>query len=149
MFQDVLVVIGLFAWLARPVDGVFLAALLTVIGYSVNDTVVVFDRVREAWRALSNKRSLGHVTNTAILQTLPRTLHTGAGVLFVLVALAVLGGESLTDIAVALLAGVLVGTMSSTFTASPLAILLEGRWPSAARAHQPVRAGKEGTGAVV
>lgn len=129
MFQDVLVVIGAFAWLGKPVDGVFLAALLTVIGYSVNDSVVVFDRIRETWRNVRNKRkaSFAAVANTAVLQTVPRTVNTGMGALFILAALAVLGGDSLGDFAVALLVGIVAGTFSTVFTATPLVVGMAGR----------------------
>src|SRR5690606_14138395 len=122
--HDVIILTGIFAWLGKPIDGVFLAALLTVIGYSVNDSVVVFDRIRELWRK-DGKAPLGDVTNLAILQTVPRTVNTGIGVLFILFALALLGGDSLTDFALALLIGMLVGTYSSVLTASPLAVELD------------------------
>jgi SecD/SecF fusion protein len=131
MFQDLSIVVGLFAWLGKPVDGVFLAAVLTVIGYSVNDTVVVFDRVREN-RSLQYKLPFGKVTNDAILQTIPRTVNTGIGALAILAALAVLGGDSLTDFAVALLVGIVAGTGSTVFTASPLAVEFEAKWPGPA-----------------
>ncbi|MFH9202606.1 protein translocase subunit SecD [Streptomyces anulatus] len=124
MVHDVILVVGAFAWLGRPVDGIFLAALLTVIGYSVNDSVVVFDRVRELWGA--NRRTpLDTIARRAVLQTVPRTVNTGMGALFILAALAVLGGDSLADFALALLIGICVGTWSSVFTAVPGAILLE------------------------
>ena len=126
--HDVLILVGAFAWLGKPVDGVFLAALLTVIGYSVNDSVVVFDRIREQRRARV-KEPLEVVANDACLQTIPRTINTGLGALFILVALWVLGGETLADFALALLIGILVGTYSSVFTAAPLAVAIEGRWP--------------------
>ncbi|GGM47864.1 protein translocase subunit SecD [Dactylosporangium sucinum] len=123
MAHDVLVLIGVFAWLGKPVDGVFLAALLTVIGYSVNDSVVVFDRIRELVRAARGKRlPLAAVANTACLQTVPRTVNTGLGAVFVLTALALRGGDSLVDFATALLVGILVGTYSSVFLATPLAV---------------------------
>ncbi|MFF5158096.1 protein translocase subunit SecD [Streptomyces sp. NPDC000348] len=122
--HDVVILTGVFAWLGKPVDGVFLAALLTVIGYSVNDSVVVFDRIRELWRK-DGRAPLAQVTNRAVLQTVPRTVNTGIGVVFVLAALALLGGDSLTDFALALLIGVLVGTYSSVLTASPLAVELD------------------------
>jgi SecD/SecF fusion protein len=143
MFQDLAIVVGLFAWLGKPVDGVFLAALLTVIGYSVNDTVVVFDRVREN-RSLQYKLPFGKVTNDAILQTIPRTVNTGIGALAILVALALLGGDSLTDFAVALLVGILAGTGSTVFTASPLAVEMEARWPGPApRSRESEKAARE------
>ncbi|MFF6906619.1 protein translocase subunit SecD [Streptomyces sp. NPDC012389] len=124
MVHDVIIVVGAFAWLGRPVDGIFLAALLTVIGYSVNDSVVVFDRVRELW-AGDRKAPLATIARRAVLQTVPRTVNTGMGALFILVALAVLGGDSLTDFALALLIGICVGTWSSVFTAVPGALVLE------------------------
>ncbi|HLQ53224.1 MAG TPA: protein translocase subunit SecF, partial [Streptosporangiaceae bacterium] len=127
MAHDVIILVGVFAWLGKPIDGVFLAALLTVIGYSVNDTVVVFDRVREMWAAAARKVPFAQVINRAALQTVPRTVNTGLGAMFILGALAILGGDSLTDFAVALLIGIAVGTYSSMFTASPIAIELQAR----------------------
>ncbi|MCO8276256.1 protein translocase subunit SecD [Actinoplanes sp. TRM 88003] len=121
MVHDVVILIGAFAWLGKPVDGVFLAALLTVVGYSVNDSVVVFDRIRELVRGRRGT-PFAALANTACLQTVPRTVNTGLGAVFILVALAVLGGSSLGDFAIALLIGILVGTYSSVFLATPLAI---------------------------
>jgi SecD/SecF fusion protein len=136
MAHDVVILAGVFAWLGKPVDGVFLAALLTVIGYSVNDTVVVFDRVRERW-ARARGVPFAQVVNRAVLQTLPRTVNTGLGAVFILSALAVLGGDSLTDFAIAVLIGIAVGTYSSMFTASPLAIELQARSRGPAGITQP------------
>lgn len=140
LVHDVVILVGAFAWLGRPVDGIFLAALLTVIGYSVNDSVVVFDRVRELW-AGSRRTPVADVANRAVLQTVPRTVNTGMGALFILVALAVLGGDSLEDFALALLIGVCVGTYSSVMTAVPGALLLErtGKAPPPARKRAPKR----------
>jgi SecD/SecF fusion protein len=129
MAHVVLTVVGIFAWWGKPIDGVFLAAVLSIIGLAVNDTIVVFDRIRER-----TKQSKGHplrkVVNEAILQTIPRTLNTGLGAMFILLALAVLGGDSLTDFAIALLLGLSIGIYSTIFTASPLAIWAEERWAS-------------------
>ncbi|MES5823123.1 protein translocase subunit SecD [Streptomyces sp. RG80] len=124
--HDVVILTGVFAWLGKPVDGVFLAALLTVIGYSVNDSVVVFDRIRDLSRR-DRTAPLETVADRALVQTLPRTVNTGMGAAFILTALAVLGGDSLTDFALALLVGLAVGTYSSMFTATPLAIELHRR----------------------
>ncbi|PPS84070.1 protein translocase subunit SecD [Streptomyces sp. MH60] len=124
--HDVVILVGVFAWLGKPIDGVFLAALLTVIGYSVNDSVVLFDRVRELL-GKERKTPFDRLTNDAILQTLPRTVNTGMGAVLILASLAILADDSLTDFALALLIGVGVGTYSSVFTASPLAIELHGR----------------------
>ena len=141
MFHDVAILLGLFAWLGKPLDGVFLAALLTVIGYSVNDSVVVFDRIRERLRARA-REPLASLVNEACLQTIPRTVNTGLGALFILAALFVLGGDTMTDFALALLAGILVGTWSSVFVAAPLLVAFEqrtGRPPTAA----PAPAGRQ------
>lgn len=132
MAQDLLLVLGLFAWLGKPVDSVFLAALLTIVGYSVNDTVVVLDRLREL-RRTGTKASWAALADRAVAQTLPRTVNTGMGALFVLVALAALGGDSLADFSVALLAGVLTGTASTVFTAMPVVVLLQERFPDRPR----------------
>lgn len=126
MVHDVAILIGVFAWLGKPLDGVFLAALLTVIGYSINDTVVIFDRVRER-RTAEPKRKLAGITNDALLQTLPRTVNTGMGALFILAALYVLGGDTLSDFALALIIGTTVGMYSSVLVASPIFLTLE-RW---------------------
>jgi SecD/SecF fusion protein len=126
MFHDVAILLGLFAWLGKPLDGVFLAALLTVIGYSVNDSVVVFDRIRERLRART-REPLATLANDACLQTIPRTVNTGLGALFILAALFVLGGDTLTDFALALGVGILVGTYSSVFVATPLLVAFEQR----------------------
>ncbi len=112
-----------------------MAALLTVIGYSVNDSVVVFDRVRELLRgAHRTPRRRGQpppdvaaLANRACLQTVPRTVSTGLGAVFILVALTVFGGDSLVDFALALLIGIGVGTYSSVFLATPLAVEIGGR----------------------
>ena len=126
---NVMVVVGLFAWLGKPLDGVFLAALLTVIGYSVNDSVVVFDRVRETWTG--RRVAFAGLASDAVVQTLPRTVNTGISTLFVLTALLFLGGESLADFALALVIGIVAGTLSTVSVAVPLTTVLQERWPSA------------------
>ncbi|MEV0354136.1 protein translocase subunit SecD [Nonomuraea sp. NPDC050680] len=146
---DTLAVLGLFAWLGKPVDGVFLAAMLTIIGYSINDKVVVFDRVRELWQA-SRQARFPDIVNAAILQTVPRTVNTGLGALFILTALAVFGGDTLRDFAIALIFGIVVGTASSSFVAGPLAIELErlNKQPPP-QPPQPRERRRQGTGAVL
>jgi SecD/SecF fusion protein len=139
MFHDVVILLGLFAWLGKPLHGVFLAALLTVIGYSVNDSVVVFDRIRERLRG-PTREPLASLVNNACLQTIPRTVNTGLGALFILAALFVLGGDTLTDFALALLVGILVGTYSSVFVAAPLLVAFERRSRPRPRP-QPARRG--------
>lgn len=128
MVHDVAILIGLFAWMGKTFDGVFLAALLTVIGYSVNDSVVIFDRIREQSH-LRPDDPIDEIANDACLQTVPRTINTGLGALLILVSLFVLGGDTLADFALALIIGIVVGTYSSVFTASPIAIGLEKRYP--------------------
>jgi SecD/SecF fusion protein len=144
MLQDVVLVVGVFAWLGKPIDAVFLAAALTIIGVSVNDSIVTLDRIRELW-AQRRKDPLAKVVNTAILQTAPRTVNTGIGAMFILAALTLLGGSSLTDFGLALLLGLIVGTYSSAFTAAPLLLLFERRRnsppPMPKRAAAPVKRG--------
>lgn len=146
MFHDVAILLGIFAWLGKTLDGVFLAALLTVIGYSINDSVVVFDRIREQRRART-REPLGAVANDACLQTIPRTINTGLGAIFILMALYLLGGETLTDFALALLIGILVGTYSSVFTAAPLAVAIESRTAAGLPSGEPVTPLRSRTGA--
>ncbi|MEV0385423.1 protein translocase subunit SecD [Nonomuraea sp. NPDC050643] len=147
---DVLVVAGMFAWLGKPIDGVFLAAMLTIVGYSVNDKVVVFDRVRELWTARRGEPFAAAV-NGAILQTMPRTVNTGLGALFILLALMAFGGDSLRDFAIALVSGIVVGTLSSAFVAGPAAILLAryDRRPAPEPPKPRTPRAREGSGAVV
>ncbi len=141
MFHDVLILIGIFAWLGKEIDGVFLAALLTVIGYSINDSVVVFDRIRERRRERTSE-PLEKVANDACLETFPRTINTGLGAFFILIALYLLGGESLQDFALALIIGIAVGTYSSVLTAAPLCVMLD-RWKPAPIPIRKTAAGKK------
>jgi len=128
MASVVLTVIGIFAWLGKPIDSVFLAAILSIIGLAVNDTIVVFDRIREH-TGMNTGRNLRELVNEAILQTIPRTINTSLSALFILGALAFLGGDSLTDFSLAIILGLSIGVFSTIFTASSLAVLLEERWP--------------------
>ncbi|MDQ3985510.1 MAG: protein translocase subunit SecD [Actinomycetota bacterium] len=142
LFHDIMILLGIFAWLRKDIDGVFVAALLTVIGYSINDSVVVFDRIREQ-RRLRVKEPLSVVANDACLQTIPRTINTGLGALFILTALYFLGGETLTDFALALIVGILVGTYSSVFTAAPLAVAFDRLSPAPLPASTPRSTARE------
>lgn len=128
MFSVVLMVVGFFAWTGRLIDSVFLAAILSIIGLAINDTIVVFDRIREETRDLGS-RTFREVVNKAVVLTLPRTINTGLGAMFILAALAVFGGDTLNNFAVALMLGLGVGILSTIFTASAIAVLLEERWP--------------------
>ncbi|MDA2809166.1 protein translocase subunit SecD [Nocardiopsis sp. RSe5-2] len=119
-----MVVIGLFIWLGKPIDGVFLAAVLSVIGFSVNDTVVVFDRIRDEW-ARDSESKFSRIANTAILNTIPRTVNTTIGGVFILATLALFGGSTLRDFSIAMLVGLVTGVFSTVFVASPLADWLQ------------------------
>jgi len=126
LLHDVFVVVGAFAilgkFLGATVDSLFVTALLTIIGFSVHDTIVVFDRIRENLKKLGNY-SFSQVVNHSILQTLGRSLSTSLTVIFVLTALLLFGGETIRWFIVALLIGIVSGTYSSIFTASPLLVL--------------------------
>lgn len=120
LVHDVLIVVGLFALTGREITIPVVAALLTIIGYSLNDTIVVFDRVREDMKLYRAKgMSFIDILNKSINQTLSRTILTSATTLFVVLVLFIFGGNAINDFAFALIAGVLVGTYSSIFIATP------------------------------
>ncbi len=126
LLHDVLVVVGIFSILGHffgvEIDSLFVTALLTVIGFSVHDTIVVFDRIRENLKRTHNP-NFERVVNDSILQTLSRSLNTSLTVVLVLFALLLFAGESTKWFIVALLVGVVSGTYSSIFNASPLLVL--------------------------
>ncbi|MBF0454057.1 MAG: protein translocase subunit SecF [Magnetococcales bacterium] len=124
LIHDIGITIGFFSLLQKEFTLVVVAALLTVIGYSLNDTIVVYDRIREEMKRFKSK-DLTFIINEAINRTLSRTLITSATTLLVLVALLVFGGEVIHDFALTLFLGVLVGTYSSVFVASPIVMLLD------------------------
>ncbi|MBD3372176.1 MAG: protein translocase subunit SecF [Candidatus Coatesbacteria bacterium] len=124
--HDVLVTLGIFALLGKEINLSIIAALLTLVGYSLNDTIVVFDRVRED-RKLLRRRGLREIINTAINETLSRTVLTSGTTLIVTMVLVLFGGSVIHDFALALTIGVLVGTYSSIFIASPF-LLAWYRW---------------------
>lgn len=119
LLHDVLITTGFFSIMQYEVDVTFIAAVLTIIGYSINDTIVIFDRIRENLK-YKQKVELADLTNKSISQSIVRSLSTSVAVLFVLVALIVLGGETTKYFSLAMLVGVLAGTYSSIFIASPL-----------------------------
>lgn len=123
LVHDVIITLGIFSALQINFDLTVLAALLAVIGYSLNDTIVVFDRVRENFRTMRKGSSM-EVMNSALNQTLSRTLMTGLTTLLVLVALFYLGGEIIHSFALALIIGVIVGTYSSIYIAGAAALAL-------------------------
>jgi SecD/SecF fusion protein len=125
VFHDVLIVLGIFSisWRFLPfsmeIDQAFIAAILTVIGYSLNDTVVVFDRIREYLNEHTSWK-FEKVVNSALSSTLSRTLNTSLTTLVVLLAMFTFGADSLRGLLFALIVGVLVGTYSSLFIATPI-----------------------------
>jgi preprotein translocase subunit SecF len=123
LIHDVLIVIGVFSLLQLEFDLTVLAALLAVIGYSLNDTIVVFDRIRETFRKMRKGTPL-QIVNTSINQTLARTLMTSLTTLLVLVMLYIFGGEAIHAFSLALILGVVVGTYSSIYIASTTALAL-------------------------
>ena len=123
LVHDVLVTVGFFSLLGLEFSLPVLAAVLAVIGYSLNDTIVVFDRIRENFRKM-RKGTIVEIMNSAINQTLRRTLLTSLTTLLVVVTLILLGGEIIKGFAVALFIGILVGTYSSIFVASPVVLSL-------------------------
>ncbi len=119
LFHDVLVVVGVFAFFQLEFDLGIVAALLTILGYSVNDTVVVSDRIRENLRKYK-RMDLGELLNLSINETLSRTILTGVTTIVVLIALFIFGGSVMRYFTFAMLLGVLVGTYSSIFIAAPI-----------------------------
>jgi len=131
LLHDITIVLGLFSLTGKEFSLPVIAALLTVIGYSLNDTIVVFDRIREnfaANRKRKNPNDENSVVNGSINQTLSRTLMTSVTTLLVVLTLFILGGEVIHDFAFALIAGILVGTYSSIYVASPVMLALSGRF---------------------
>jgi len=121
--HDVIITVGFFSFFQLPFDLTVVAAVLAVIGYSLNDTVVAFDRIRENFFKLRGVDSAESM-NVSINEMLARTLITGLTTLLVLVALLLLGGESIAPFSIALIVGIIVGTYSSIYTASATALLL-------------------------
>jgi len=143
LVHDVLITLGFFSVTGLEFDLTVLAAVLAIIGYSLNDTIVIFDRIRENFRKM-RKGHAEQVMNVSVNQTLSRTMMTSGTTLLVLFALFFLGGEIIHNFAIALIVGIVIGTYSSIYVASPVALIL-----GVSRADllkQPVQ--KEGEGAV-
>lgn len=130
LIHDILVVFGLFSLFGHffrvEIDTLFITALLTIMGFSVHDTIVVFDRIRENLKKMPGE-TFGSVVNASILQTMARSMSTSLTVLLTLFALVLFGGETIRWFIVALLIGVTSGTYSSVFNAAPLLVLWEER----------------------
>ena len=129
LIHDALTTVGLFALFRYEVDALFITALLTVIGFSVHDTIVVFDRIRENLKFQGRDDSFGKIADLSMNQTLKRSINTSLSTLITLLALYIFGPESLKVFIFALLVGITVGTYSSIFIASPLLAL----WQEKAR----------------
>jgi preprotein translocase subunit SecF len=127
LLHDVLVTAGVFAILGltigTEVDSLFIVALLTIIGFSVNDTVVIYDRVRETIERITSEQTIGAIVDDAVNQTLGRSLNTTLTTLLPLVAIVLFGGETLKFFALALIVGFIAGAYSSIFIASTLLVL--------------------------
>ncbi|MBI5442153.1 MAG: protein translocase subunit SecF [Deltaproteobacteria bacterium] len=132
IFHDCIITVGAFILTRREFDLTALAAVLTIAGFSINDTIVIFDRVRENLRKLSGKGDLAQVMNKSINETLSRTLLTNGTVLAVVLSLFLFGGPVIHNFALAMLVGSIAGTYSTVYIASPFA-LFANRWLEARR----------------
>jgi preprotein translocase subunit SecF len=140
VFHDVLVTLGIFSIMQWEIDLTVVAALLTLVGFSVNDTIVTFDRIRENLR-LQRRASLYDLTNEAINQTLSRTVITAGLVFFSVLALVIFGGDVLRGFSLALFIGIIVGTYSTIAIATPLMVWFQQRLEPAKRATTTTREG--------
>lgn len=120
LVHDILVTVGLVSLFGLEVDAAFVAALLTIVGYSINDTIVIFDRIRENMGKRKKNESLDDLVHHSIMQTLARSINTVIAVVLVLVSMLIFGGVTLKGFITILLIGVLAGCYSSIFIASPL-----------------------------
>ena len=119
IFHDVLITIGLFSLLSLEINLSIVAAVLTIVGYSMNDTVVIYDRIRENLIKYSSLK-IGEISNKSINETLSRTIITSSTTLLALISIFILGGEILKGFSLAMIIGVIIGTYSSIFVASPI-----------------------------
>jgi len=133
LIHDVLITVGAFALTDKEFSLPIIAAILTIVGYSLNDTIIVFDRIRENLRRF-RRRPFEDVMNTSINETLSRTILTSTTTLVVVLALFILGGGVIHDFAFAMLIGIIVGTYSSIFVASPVILMWEGTFAKEGRA---------------
>ena len=124
LIHDVLITLGIFSFFQLTFDLAVLAAILAVVGYSLNDTIVIFDRIRENFRSMRRSETI-EILNSSITQTISRTIITSSTTLMVLLALYFMGGQSLSGFSVALIIGVLIGTYSSIFVASTSVFYLD------------------------
>ncbi|MCX6826749.1 MAG: protein translocase subunit SecF [candidate division Zixibacteria bacterium] len=128
-FHDVIAILGIFYIFNKEITLLVITALLTLAGYSLTDTVVVYDRIRENLKKFRKKGEFVETVNRSINEVLSRTIITSMTVLLVVIILFIFGGEVLHDFALAMILGVIIGTYSSIFVASPIVVEWEARWP--------------------
>jgi preprotein translocase subunit SecF len=128
-FHDIMLTLGFIAILRLDVSLPTVAAVLTIVGYSLNDTIVIFDRVRENLKAAGRRDSMQDIANRSINETLPRTVVTSATTMAVLFSLFLFGGVIVREFALILIVGIALGTYSSIFVAAPALLEVERRWP--------------------
>lgn len=129
LFHDSIVTVALFSIFGREISLTFIAALLTIIGYSLNDTIVIFDRIRENIKSGLKGKTLEEMINESLNQTLSRTLLTSLTTLMAIVPLFILGSEAIKDFSLALIIGIIIGTYSSIYIASPILVWWNKKWP--------------------
>ncbi|AZO95046.1 protein translocase subunit SecF [Halocella sp. SP3-1] len=127
LLHDVFITLGVFAVIGREINTAFVAALLTIIGYSINDTIVIFDRIRENMKYYQRKMSFIELANKAVIDTLPRSINTSITTLITILAVYFFGGASIKTFMLALFVGMFAGTYSSIFIASPLLVTWQNK----------------------
>ena len=138
--HDILITLGFLALIQSEISLGTVAAFLTIVGYSLNDTIVVFDRIRENLAKPRHGRSMRELLDLSINETLPRTVITGISTLATLTSLALFGGSVIRDFAIVLILGIVVGTFSSIFVASPVLYAIEKKFPRAPQRPQQAAA---------
>lgn len=138
VLHDTLIVLGIFALLAKEINSPFIASILTVVGYSVNNTIVIFDKIRENM-SFRKRESWAELANKSINETLTRSINTSLTTLLAVLALFFFGGATIQDFVLALLLGIVVGTYSSVFVAGPLWVVWKD-WDDRRKANKTARA---------
>ncbi len=138
VLHDALIVLGIFALLAKEINSPFIASILTVVGYSVNNTIVIFDKIRENM-SFRKRESWAELANKSINETLTRSINTSLTTLLAVLALFFFGGATIQDFVLALLLGIVVGTYSSVFVAGPLWVVWKD-WDDRRKATKTARA---------
>lgn len=138
IFHDAIITLGIFSLLGREIDLTVIAAILTVLGYSLNDTIIVFDRIRENIK-IRGKKNIEAIINRSINENLGRTIITSGTSLFAVIAIFLFGGESLNSFALALLIGIVFGTYSSIYVAAPLILEVERFLKTRAVKEKPIK----------